>query len=310
MIRAAWRNSISTAWTSDSTIATTPNISTTAGAAPPPRFSSRVSRWVNWPPVETCSTHADQASPALSSSVAAVTPSVLAAARVSRPPVTSSSGLARRVSAIRAPAAITPATATAAVTGSSHRWMCGDRGLAGQVRGGDPQPPGGRVRHDPRDPVGDRLRDAAQHVTGGAARSTDWITLPATQAGSVNGLQGMTSPLAREGGVAGQGGDRRRGAGPVATGRGDHPPVAAQPDGPGSRVAASTVVPLLAGPSVTMSTVGGLGRVAWSAGRRPRRRTPRPAGCPVDVRGGAQRGVVAVVRGQQEPGVPGRSPGG
>ena len=40
MTSAAWRNSISTACTSDSTIATRPKIRTTAGAAPPPRISS------------------------------------------------------------------------------------------------------------------------------------------------------------------------------------------------------------------------------------------------------------------------------
>ena len=159
---AAWRNSISTACTSDKTIAIVPKISTTAGAAPPPRSRARISRWVKCPPVETCSTHADQASPALSSSVMAVTPSVLAAATVSRPPVTSSSGLARRVSAIRAPAAITPPTATAAVIGSSHCWMRGDRRLGGQVGRGDPQPPGGGVLDDPPDPGGDRLRDPAR----------------------------------------------------------------------------------------------------------------------------------------------------
>ena len=65
MISAACRNSISTAWTIDKTIATIPKISTTAGAAIPPRVRMSASRWENCPPVETCKIHVDHASPAL-----------------------------------------------------------------------------------------------------------------------------------------------------------------------------------------------------------------------------------------------------
>jgi hypothetical protein len=121
--RAAWRNSISTACASDKMIARIPKIRITAGAAPPPRTSTLVSRWVNWPPVETCKTHVDQASPAWSRSAGTMVPSVVTAARVSRPPVTSSSGLARRAITSRTPAAIIAATATVAVIGSSQDWI-------------------------------------------------------------------------------------------------------------------------------------------------------------------------------------------
>ena len=95
-----------------------------------------VRRSVNCPPVDCCRIQVDQASPALSSRVTTATPIVDAAAIVTRPPVTSSSGLALRVMAIRAPAAIIPAAATAAATGSSH---CCIRATAGSVaRSGDP----------------------------------------------------------------------------------------------------------------------------------------------------------------------------
>ena len=74
----------------------------------------------------------------MSSRVTTATPIVDAAAIVTRPPVTSSSGLALRVIAIRAPAAIIPAAATAAVTGSSH---CCIRATAGSAaRSGEPMP--------------------------------------------------------------------------------------------------------------------------------------------------------------------------
>ena len=194
MIRAAWRNSISTACTSDKTIAIVPKISTPAGAALPPRFRASISRWVKWPPVETCRTHADQASPALSSSAMAVTPRVLAAATVSRPPVMSSSGLARRVSAIRAPAAITPPIATAAVIGSSHCWMRATAGSA--ARSGD-----GMRSHQVavfstihRTPA--LIACAMLLSTSPAALAvTEWTALPTTrQAGSVKVLQCMAHP--------------------------------------------------------------------------------------------------------------------
>src|SRR5580704_1834303 len=112
-----------------------PKIRTTAGAAVPPRTRRLASRWEKWQPVETCKIHADQASPALSISVGTTVPTVVAEARVSRPPVTSSSGLARRAITIRAPAAIVAPTATAAVIGRSQDWM---RVIAGSAaRSGD-----------------------------------------------------------------------------------------------------------------------------------------------------------------------------
>ncbi len=191
MISAACRNSISTAWTSDSTIAITPNTRTTAGAAPPPRVSSRVSRWVNWPPVEACRTHADQASPALSSTVAVARPRVLAAARASSPPVTSMSGLARRVSAIRAPAAMTPATATAVVTGSSQCCIA--------LTAGSPDKLGEGIRsHQVAVLVTIHVTPSVTawaiplSTSPAALLAADLMRLPATQAGSVSGSQGMT----------------------------------------------------------------------------------------------------------------------
>ena len=212
------------------------------------------SRWVNCPPVETCRTHADQASPALSSSVADDRAErCVAAARVSSPPVTSSSGFARRVIAIRAP-------------GGDHPGD-GDRG-------GDRQQPLLHVRR----------RRARRPGSGRGSAATRWpcsSTIHRTPSVIAWAIPLSTSPVALRGhrlddvagdagrvgqGVAGHGLTSRsgrscnrtgrrpggRGTGPVAAGRGDHAPVTAR-QRTAMRVTASTVVPLLAGPSVTMS---------------------------------------------------------
>ena len=116
---------------------------------------------------------------------------MLAAARVSSPPVTSSSGLARRVSAIRAPAAITPATATAAVTGSSQRCIAAIAGSP--ARFGE-----GMRSHQVAVLATIHLTPSltAWAIPLSTSPATllvaDLMRLPATQAGSVSGLQGMT----------------------------------------------------------------------------------------------------------------------
>ena len=82
-------------------MATMPSTTTTAGLAPL-RVSTLVSREANWPPVDACSTHEDQASPACSSSDGSSTPTAEVAAMTTSPEPTSMSGFALRVSAIRA----------------------------------------------------------------------------------------------------------------------------------------------------------------------------------------------------------------
>ena len=151
-------------------------------------------RWVKCPPVDTCRTHVDQASPALSNRVMAAVPRVLAAAMVSKPPVTSSNGLARRVSAIRAPAATTPPTATAAVIGSSHCWMLLTAGSA--ARSGD-----GICTHQVAVSATIHLTPAMiaraipPSTPPAAAPVTVWSRCPAArQAGSINVLQCMVIP--------------------------------------------------------------------------------------------------------------------
>ena len=103
-------------------MATMPSTTTTAGLWPP-RVSTLVSRAANCPPVDSCRTHEDQASPALSSSDGSTTPTAEVAAMTTSPAPTSISGFALRVRAIRPPAMITPSTATATASGRIHCWI-------------------------------------------------------------------------------------------------------------------------------------------------------------------------------------------
>ena len=134
MTSAAWRNSISTAWIAVRMIATMPRTSTAPDAAPV-SVTSSASREPNWPPVDTCSTHEDQASPAFSSISGSSTPTADVAAMIARPEPTSISGFALRVTAIFPAAAIIASTATATVTGSSHR--CSAPTAGSVARSGD-----------------------------------------------------------------------------------------------------------------------------------------------------------------------------
>ena len=112
---------MSTAWIALIMIATMPSTTTTAGVAPL-RVSTLVSRAANCPPADSCKTHEDQASPALSSSEGSSTPTAEVTAMTTSPEPTSISGSALRVSAIRPPAMITPRTATAIASGRIHCW--------------------------------------------------------------------------------------------------------------------------------------------------------------------------------------------
>ena len=112
---------MSTAWIAQMMMATMPSTTTTAGVAPL-RVSTLVSRAANCPPVDSCKTQEDQASPALSSSEGSSTPTAEVAAMTTSPEPTSISGFALRVSAIRPPAMITPSTATATASGRIHCW--------------------------------------------------------------------------------------------------------------------------------------------------------------------------------------------
>ncbi len=210
MTSAACRNSISAAWTNDKTIAISPKTTTAAAAALPPSCSAAVSRWVNWPPVETWRIHADQASPAFSSSAGIATPRVATAARVTRPPVTSSSGTARRVIAIRAPAAMTLPAAMAAVTGSSQ--ACSWEIAGSDVRSGDGMPIHNVAvfDHAPADAVADRAGDAGQDVPGrrgrGGLHQAGYLQQQAGRLGEGVADRGHRgSPFAGEDRVAGQG---------------------------------------------------------------------------------------------------------
>jgi hypothetical protein len=76
----------------------------------------------NWPPDDFCSTHMVHQSPAFSSVDAASSPAAPTRPITARPVVTSSSGPPRRVSIIRAPAAIAPPTAIATAIGRIRFW--------------------------------------------------------------------------------------------------------------------------------------------------------------------------------------------
>ncbi len=159
-----------------------------------------------------------------------MTPRVIAAASASRPLETSSNGFARRVSAIRRPAAITPPMPMATVIGSSQAWM---RVTAGSVaRFGE-----GIWTHQVAvfttiqrmpSPIAWAMPPRMPPVT---APVTGAMTLVMMHAGLIKGSQGMSgSPFGGQKGVTGQGRDGGSCVGPVAFGRRDEPPVAVQPD--------------------------------------------------------------------------------
>ena len=167
-------------------MATMPRTTTTAGAAPP-RVSTPVRRAANWPPAEAFKIHVDQASPALSSSVGSSTPTADVAAMVNSPLPASISGFALRDKAIRAPAMIRPATATATAIGRVHCWSLPTAGSA--ARSGE-----GSWTHQSMllvtiqltpDWIAPAIPDSASSAAvPAAAPMTEPTTLPTTQAGS------------------------------------------------------------------------------------------------------------------------------